>query len=69
MECPKCHRVFNLLAFKRLEIPEGYEDELTPVYRCPRDGKAVAPDEWVDRGGCGFIFAPAEYPSIPESTA
>jgi hypothetical protein len=55
MVCPRCRRKFNILAFKRLEMPVEYEDDLTPVYKCPR-GTVNASGE----SGCGYLFAPAE---------
>jgi hypothetical protein len=60
MRCPHCERVFNVLAFKRLELPEGWETDLTPVYRCPKSAKALGPKGYEGTGGCGYIFAPAE---------
>lgn len=60
MVCPHCERVFDILSFKRLETPEGWEDDLTPVYRCPKNARALAPEGYEGTGGCGYIFAPAE---------
>lgn len=61
MVCPRCRRSFNILEFKRLEMPVEYEDDLTPVYKCPR----TATDSNGEHG-CGYLFAPAES-SIKES--
>jgi len=55
MRCPRCSRLFNILQFKRLEIPTEFEDNLTPVYKCPK-GERNSDGEH----GCGFLFAPAE---------
>lgn len=49
MRCPRCELLLDILLFVRLAMAENYTDELTPVYKCPRK-----------RGGCGFVFAPAD---------
>jgi hypothetical protein len=49
MRCPRCRRENDILAYQRLEQPVEFEDDTTPVYKCP---KRI--------GGCGFIFAPSE---------
>jgi hypothetical protein len=51
MTCPRCRKSFNILAFQRLEMPSAFEQDLTPVYKCPKTSTG---------GGCGYLFAPAE---------
>jgi len=55
MVCPRCRREFNILQFKRLEIPVEFESDLTPVYKCPRAATNAKGEH-----GCGYLFAPAE---------
>jgi len=54
MRCPRCKQVFNILAFRQLEIPTEFEEELTPIYKCSKGAKSKD-----GRNGCNFLFAPA----------
>jgi hypothetical protein len=49
MTCPRCKEPRNILEYKPLDRPEEFEQELNPIYKCPRD-----------RGGCSFLFSPSE---------
>lgn len=49
MRCPRCEVLHDILEYVRLAMIDDFADETTPVYKCPRR-----------RGGCGFLFAPAE---------
>lgn len=45
MLCPRCKVRRNILAFKRLQTVEEYEDITAPIYKCPDNH-------------CKFVFAP-----------
>lgn len=49
MTCPRCKRRFDILAFERLMTIEEYDDETTPIYKCPNSH-------------CRWLFAPADKP-------
>ena len=55
MVCPRCRKRFNILQFKRLEMPVEFESDLTPIYKCPRTATNKDGEH-----GCGYLFAPAE---------
>jgi hypothetical protein len=49
MVCPRCKTQRNILDFQVLDVIEEFAADTTPVYKCPKQ-----------RGGCSFLFAPAE---------
>lgn len=49
MTCPRCKRKRNILDFQRFGEIEEFAHDTAPIYRCPKA-----------RGGCSWIFAPAD---------
>ncbi len=45
MTCPRCKKGYDILAYVPLRMIEEFEEETTPIYKCP---------------GCRWIFAPAD---------
>lgn len=49
MVCPRCKTPRNILDYDQLDVIEEFAADTTPIYKCPKK-----------RGGCSFLFAPAE---------
>lgn len=50
MVCPRCRTPRNILDFQRFGEVEEFASDTAPIYKCPKT-----------KGGCGWIFAPAEH--------
>ncbi len=50
MRCPRCKTPRDILDFQRFGEIEEFEMDTAPIYKCPKA-----------RGGCGWIFAPADH--------
>jgi rubredoxin len=50
MTCPRCKASRDILDFQRFGEIEEFAQDTAPIYKCPKA-----------RGGCGWIFAPAEH--------
>lgn len=50
MTCPRCKVSRDILDFQRFEEIEEFSMDTAPIYKCPKS-----------RGGCAWIFAPAEH--------
>lgn len=50
MTCPRCREKRDILAFQRFGEVEEFASDTAPIYKCPKA-----------KGGCGWIFAPAEH--------
>ena len=51
MTCPRCKRLYDILAYEQLMTIPEYDEETTPIYKCPNSH-------------CRWLFAPAERPEL-----